>query len=125
MKKLWETWNLRGFIILSISLQAFLVLFATQRQRYKTKIWLSLIWAAYLLADWVVAIAIGFITERQREEGDYERLNAKGMLDQDIYAFWASFLLVHLGGPDTITSFALEDNEFWFRHIFFFSFYVW
>ena len=31
--------------------------------------------------------------------------------------FWASFLLLHLGGPDTITSFALEDSEFWLRHL--------
>lgn len=28
-----------------------------------------------------------------------------------------SFLLLHLGGPDSITSFALEDNEFWLRHL--------
>ncbi|PON74236.1 hypothetical protein PanWU01x14_050680, partial [Parasponia andersonii] len=28
------------------------------------------------------------------------------------------FLLVHLGGPDSITSFSLEDNELWIRHLF-------
>ncbi|KAG5530870.1 hypothetical protein RHGRI_025730 [Rhododendron griersonianum] len=32
-------------------------------------------------------------------------------------AFWAPFLLVHLGGPDTITACALEDNELWPRHL--------
>ncbi|XP_068339135.1 uncharacterized protein [Pyrus communis] len=32
-------------------------------------------------------------------------------------AFWAPFLLVHLGGPDTITAYALEDNELWLRHL--------
>ncbi|XP_058192034.1 uncharacterized protein LOC131309409 [Rhododendron vialii] len=32
-------------------------------------------------------------------------------------AFWAPFLLVHLGGPDTITAFALEDNELWLRYL--------
>ncbi|KAH7859016.1 hypothetical protein Vadar_030452 [Vaccinium darrowii] len=31
--------------------------------------------------------------------------------------FWAPFLLLHLGGPDTITAFALEDNELWPRHL--------
>ncbi|XP_030945730.1 uncharacterized protein LOC115970209 [Quercus lobata] len=40
----------------------------------------------------------------------------------DLIAFWAPFLLVHLGGPDTITAFALEDNELWLRH--FISFIV-
>ncbi|XP_078150732.1 uncharacterized protein LOC144546064 [Carex rostrata] len=31
-------------------------------------------------------------------------------------AFWAPFLLLHLGGPDTITSYSIEDNELWWRH---------
>lgn len=32
-------------------------------------------------------------------------------------AFWAPFLLVHLGGPDTITAYSLEGNELWLRHL--------
>jgi membrane protein required for beta-lactamase induction len=35
----------------------------------------------------------------------------------NIPAFWAPILLVHLGGPDTITAYALEDNELWLRHL--------
>ncbi|XP_062115579.1 uncharacterized protein LOC133829801 [Humulus lupulus] len=111
LKKLWDVWNLRGFITLSLSLQIFLVLFASSRQRSKNSFFISLIWAAYLLADWVAAFAIGLIT--QIEDND-----TKTVLNQEIYAFWAAFLLVHLGGPDSITSFALEDNEFWIRHLF-------
>ncbi|KAK1572436.1 hypothetical protein Q3G72_032615 [Acer saccharum] len=34
----------------------------------------------------------------------------------ELTAFWAPFLLLHLGGPDTITAYALEDNELWLRH---------
>ncbi|CBI36704.3 unnamed protein product, partial [Vitis vinifera] len=30
-----------------------------------------------------------------------------------ILAFWAPFLLLHLGGPDTITAYSMEDNELW------------
>ncbi|CAJ1976613.1 unnamed protein product [Sphenostylis stenocarpa] len=30
---------------------------------------------------------------------------------------WAPFLLLHLGGPDTITAYSLEDNELWLRHL--------
>uniref|UniRef100_A0ACD5XC41 Uncharacterized protein n=1 Tax=Avena sativa TaxID=4498 RepID=A0ACD5XC41_AVESA len=30
---------------------------------------------------------------------------------------WAPFLLIHLGGQDTVTAFALEDNELWLRHL--------
>ncbi|KAF8037646.1 hypothetical protein BT93_B0500 [Corymbia citriodora subsp. variegata] len=35
----------------------------------------------------------------------------------DLLAFWAPFLLLHLGGPDTVTAIALEDNELWGRHL--------
>lgn len=31
-------------------------------------------------------------------------------------SFWAPFLLVHLGGPDTIIAYSLEDKELWQRH---------
>ncbi|KAK3410682.1 hypothetical protein EUGRSUZ_J02618 [Eucalyptus grandis] len=34
-----------------------------------------------------------------------------------ITAFWAPFLLLHLGGPDAITAYALEDNELWLRQL--------
>ncbi|OAY64801.1 hypothetical protein ACMD2_17916 [Ananas comosus] len=34
-----------------------------------------------------------------------------------IFAFWAPFLLLHLGGPDTITAFSIEDNELWRCHL--------
>ncbi|KAJ6289366.1 hypothetical protein OIU76_025226 [Salix suchowensis] len=34
----------------------------------------------------------------------------------ELNAFWTPFLLLHLGGPDTITAYSLEDNELWSRH---------
>ena len=36
----------------------------------------------------------------------------------DLLAFWAPFLLLHLGGPDPISAFALEDTELWLRNLF-------
>ncbi|KAH7832970.1 hypothetical protein Vadar_001904 [Vaccinium darrowii] len=38
--------------------------------------------------------------------------------DYELKAFWAPFLLMHLGGMDTITAYSLEDNELWMRHFF-------
>ncbi|KAL4628885.1 hypothetical protein ACB092_05G270000 [Castanea dentata] len=32
-------------------------------------------------------------------------------------AFRAPFMLLHLGGPDTITAYAVQDNELWLRHL--------
>ncbi|PON91713.1 hypothetical protein TorRG33x02_125440 [Trema orientale] len=114
LKKLWDAWHLRGFIILSLFLQAFLVSFASRRRQSKSALLLLLIWSAYLLADWVAAVAIGSIIKSQ---GDLCE-PVGGENEDDLLSFWASFLLLHLGGPDSITSFALEDNEFWLRHIF-------
>lgn len=110
LKKIWDVWNLRGCILLSLYLQIFLILFASFRKKCRSKLLLVFIWSAYLLADWVAAVAIGIITKSQ-----VDRCDSKG--NKDLFALWASFLLLHLGGPDTITSFALEDNEFWLRHL--------
>ncbi|KAL0012623.1 hypothetical protein SO802_007731 [Lithocarpus litseifolius] len=108
--ELWNAWNLRSCILLSLLLQAILVLFAFLRKRTRSKLVHGLIWFAYLLADWIAPVAIGLISQ---SEG--VGCEAKG--NKDLMAFWASFFLLHLGGPDTITSFALEDNEFWLRHL--------
>ncbi|KAG0450482.1 hypothetical protein HPP92_026711 [Vanilla planifolia] len=34
-----------------------------------------------------------------------------------ILAFCVPFLLLHLGGLDTITAYSMEDNELWARHL--------
>lgn len=110
--KLWDAWHLRGCIILSLFLQAFLVSFSSTRQRSKSTLLRFLVWSAYLVADWIAAVAIGAILNSQ---GDLCESLAGNQ--DDLFAFWASFLLLHLGGPDSITSFALEDNELWIRHL--------
>jgi hypothetical protein len=110
VQRLWEAWNFRVFIILSLLLQALLVLASPFRKRTRSKLLLVFIWLAYLLGDWIAAFSIGLISQSQ---GD--ACKPKGR--EDVTAFWASFLLLHLGGPDTITSFSLEDNEFWLRHL--------
>ncbi|GLT43756.1 hypothetical protein SLA2020_176870 [Shorea laevis] len=106
-KKLWATWNIRGFIIVSLLVQVFLILFAPFRKRSGRwgKYWKYcvywLIWSAYLLVDWVAQFSVGLIVSKQFKSPTEI---------SDIYVFRAPFLRLHLGGPDTITSFALEDN---------------
>lgn len=110
-KHVWDTWDLRGFIILSLSLQTFLILFAPLRKRTKSNWIVMPLWSAYLLADWAANFAVGLISNSQGNP------NGGSQESEDLLAFWAPFLLVHLGGPDTITAFALEDNELWLRHL--------
>ena len=54
---------------------------------------------------------IGFVSNSLGDDCDNDSQKTKKI----IWAFWAPFLLLHLGGPDTITAYAMEDNELWLR----------
>lgn len=111
-KDVWDDWNIRGIILLSLSLQTFLILFAPSRKGSGNKLLVMLIWSAYLLADWAANYAVGLISDSQGDNpGPSDPKHNNQLL-----AFWPTFLLLHLGGPDTITALALEDNELWLRH---------
>ena len=114
IKKFYDKWNIQGFVLLSLTLQTILILFAPFRKRTANDFVIFLIWTAYLIADWAAIFAVGLISNRQ----DGTPGNNKGPDEHaDILAFWAPFLLLHLGGPDTISAFALEDNALWLRHL--------
>ncbi|GJY79618.1 hypothetical protein Tco_0485419 [Tanacetum coccineum] len=78
------------------------------------------LWFAYLLALAVASSALGVITRTALDVCS----NTSHFSSEDTYkqntsqlmSFWAPFLLLHLGGPDSITAFALEDNELSLRH---------
>ncbi|XP_027348510.1 uncharacterized protein LOC113860084 [Abrus precatorius] len=115
MQELWDKWELRGLILLSLVSQIILTLLGN-RTNYKPNICTrALVWSAYLLADWVAALAMGVISSNL---GDYYNVTCqKKKVNPQLIAFWAPFFLMHLGGPDTITAYALEDNELWLRHL--------
>ncbi|KAI8010995.1 hypothetical protein LOK49_LG06G00654 [Camellia lanceoleosa] len=110
VKMIWDKWNLRVAILVSLFFQILLVFIAPLRKRRGNKIIILLIWGAYLLADWVAVFTIGLVSHNQANNCDNYCVN------KDLLAFWAPFLLLHLGGPDTITAFSLEDNGLWIRH---------
>ncbi|CAF2076565.1 unnamed protein product [Brassica napus] len=68
VKNLWEEWNIRVLIIFSLSLQSILVVFSPSRKRTSGKLFVFLIWFAYLLADWSANYTIGQISDTQDEE---------------------------------------------------------
>ena len=140
LKGVWDEWNIRGIILVSLSLQTILILFAPFRKRIPKKPVMLLIWSSYLLADWAASFAIGHIANSQvpdsknpyTDDKGCHLVNKNSMIchgtngnkgdksheNADLLAFWAPFLLLHLGGPDPITAFSLEDNELWLRHLF-------
>ncbi|CAH8389063.1 unnamed protein product [Eruca vesicaria subsp. sativa] len=114
INNLWERWNIRGMLILSLSLQTTLIFFAPTRKRASSKSLTILLWSCYLLADWSANFAAGLISKNQWTE---PKPNQEPRQDQKLMALWSPFLLLHLGGPDTITAFSLEDNALWTRHL--------
>ncbi|XP_031264859.1 uncharacterized protein LOC116123192 [Pistacia vera] len=72
-----------------------------------------------MTADPVATFALGNIA---RSPGDSTGNNSSKSMELE--AFWAPFLLLHLGGPDTITSYSREDNELWSRRLLEFLFQV-
>ncbi|KAF7143224.1 hypothetical protein RHSIM_Rhsim05G0218800 [Rhododendron simsii] len=108
VRRLWDVWDVRLLVLLSLALQIILSLLGNRR-KYISSPWISiLVWSAYLMADWVATVALGKLSDAQV---DYDNGNA-------LRAVWAPLLLLHLGGPDTITAYALEDTHLWMRHFF-------
>lgn len=106
--KLWNSVELRILVIISLVLQIVLIAAGNRRKYIKNEILKFIIWLCYLSADSVATLALGALSQT---EGDATNPSYR------IMAFWAPFLLMHLGGPDTITAYALADNELWARHL--------
>ncbi|XP_028550184.1 uncharacterized protein LOC110106733 isoform X1 [Dendrobium catenatum] len=106
-KKLWSDWDIRVLILLSFSVQIDLI-FLGRLRKTSASMWIRmLVWSSYLLADWVADFVLGQLSNAM---DDSSSSNA-------IIAFWAPFLILHLGGPDTIPAYSIEDNELWARHL--------
>ncbi|CAH1435305.1 unnamed protein product [Lactuca virosa] len=113
VKNMWNEWALRGLILISLSSQIILSLLGNIRKyNPRTRIRITL-WCNYLLAYAVASAALGIITRTALDVcntshsiSQHHKANSS-----ELMSFWAPFLLHHLGGPDTITAFALEDNE--------------
>ena len=105
-----SNWEIRVGVLLSLLLQVLLIFLGPTRKRSSSPYLRFAVWSCYLLADWVADLTLGLI------------LNNMGFMSGGgsspiIFAFWTPFLLLHLGGPDTITAYSLEDNELWLRHL--------
>ncbi|RWR84770.1 hypothetical protein CKAN_01359600 [Cinnamomum micranthum f. kanehirae] len=131
-RDLWDQWDIRVTVLVSLLLQVLLIMFASMRKRKSSKSFALFIWSIYLLADWVAAFALGLLCNSQGKSHSDNKDQMPGtskigttpatrsnntQYDDKLLAFWAPFLLLHLGGPDTITAFAMEDNELWPRHL--------
>ncbi|KAK4836877.1 hypothetical protein QYF36_000955 [Acer negundo] len=125
--ELWNAWDIRLMVQLSLVLQTVLTIFGARR-KFTTKIWIRiLVWSAYLSADALATVVLSKLASSQEDSS--QKSNSapasapspassqdSSSIQNALRTFWAPFLLLHLGGPGTITAYSLEDNELWLRH---------
>uniref|UniRef100_A0A0D9XJ76 DUF4220 domain-containing protein n=1 Tax=Leersia perrieri TaxID=77586 RepID=A0A0D9XJ76_9ORYZ len=75
------------------------------RRRSSSWVLTIVLWLTYLSADYIAIYVLGHLAVRSSEPG------------HQLMSFWTPFLLVHLGGQDTITALSKQDNELWMRHL--------
>ncbi|XP_050248146.1 uncharacterized protein LOC126695432 [Quercus robur] len=119
-RKPWDLWELRILVLISLTLQISQIVLGSRRKYNPSTLLRLSLWSAYLTADWVATVALGVLSNNQRPSCtcDIDSIsNTTNPINDELSAFWAPFLLLHLGGPDTITAYALADNELWIRHL--------
>lgn len=102
----WNEWAPQILVVLSFTLQLLLLLLAGIRQHrgascLLTAVLKGVLWLAYQLADSTAIYAIGHLSLCDPPP------------EHQLVPFWAPFLLLHLGGPDNITAYSLEDTKLW------------
>ncbi|XP_037482570.1 uncharacterized protein LOC119361495 [Triticum dicoccoides] len=102
----WNEWAVQSLVLFSFTLQVFLLMFASIRRYSVSTGTRLLLWLAYLLADTTALFTLGHLS-----------ISTKLPERHRLLAFWAPFLLVHLGGQDNITAYSFEDNGLWLRHL--------
>lgn len=101
----WYGWGIHVTVGLSFLVQVMLLLLADIRRRKDWPVLNAIIWAGYTGADMVAVYALGHMSVLCRQP------------EHHLMALWAPLLLVHLGGQDSITAYAIEDNRLWLRHL--------
>ncbi|KAK3220387.1 hypothetical protein Dsin_014357 [Dipteronia sinensis] len=122
LRKLWKENDIQVMVILSLILQILLI-FLGNRRKYSNKVWIRIVvWSAYITADPIATFALGILSSNLigLYDKDHDVAGSSSSMDANtqLSAFWAPFMVLHLGGPDTITAYALEDNELWLRPLF-------
>ncbi|GKV28889.1 hypothetical protein SLEP1_g37877 [Rubroshorea leprosula] len=107
MRKTWNAWDVRVIVLLSLLLQTALIVLGKSRKHSVSLINRMILWFAYQSKDWVALAALGKLSNSHAESPTSNVLKA----------LWAPLLILHLGGPDTITAYSFQDTKLWSRHL--------
>jgi hypothetical protein len=105
----WIDWASQISVLSSLFFQIILHLLANVRRHSNSNIVRVPLWLAYKMSDMTVIYAASQLLHSSST-------NSRNQ-DHQLAAFWAPFLLLHLGGPDNITAYDLEDNKRWQNHL--------
>ncbi|KAF2910378.1 hypothetical protein DAI22_11g096100 [Oryza sativa Japonica Group] len=113
--QLWNEWEIQLVVLLSFILQIFLFFTGRIRRCNINMLLRLIIWLAYVGADMVAVYALGLISQNVQSVN----ISSVGFSrsSNQLAFFWVPFLLIHLGGQDTMTAFSIKDNNLWLRHL--------
>ncbi|KAM3309651.1 hypothetical protein ACQJBY_030746 [Aegilops geniculata] len=103
----WKEWGIQALVLLSFALQVILLITAEIRPLVDSGVLRAIVWLAYQLADTTAIYVLGHMSV----------IGSRSSPEHQLMAFWAPFLLLHLGGQDNITAYSIEDNRLWMRHL--------
>ncbi|KAF7843594.1 uncharacterized protein G2W53_000499 [Senna tora] len=106
-KDIWDLWEIRAAVICSLVLQGVLIVFGNRRKFSTSDKQRIILWLAYNSMDTIAIFSLGIISKSLRCTDS----------TSTIIPFWSPFLLLHLGGPNTISAYSLKDNDLWLRRM--------
>ncbi|GJN13903.1 hypothetical protein PR202_gb00659 [Eleusine coracana subsp. coracana] len=110
LSQFWSKWGFQIYVIFSLGANVVLGLLSRTRCRLASsrcarrwqKVLVFIVWVLYQLGEAATTSAISGLTLCGSDVSEDEK---------QVVALWAPFLLLHLGGPDNLTAYALEDNK--------------
>ena len=109
--KHWDEWNIQVLVFASFVLQIILTFIGNLR-RYTPGICVRFItWCSYLLSGFVANIALGKLTEIEFMNQTNVQKQPDDNQDKQLMALLAPLLFLHIGNPDCLTAYSMEDNQ--------------
>ncbi|KAJ6991947.1 F-box protein CPR30-like isoform X1 [Populus alba x Populus x berolinensis] len=99
IEELWNEWQIRSLMLIGVLLQIILTILG-ERRKYTVGLG-DFLWLAYLSADSVAIFSLGILA----------RSVANSTNPNLIPVFWAPILLVHIGGPGTISAYSMHELD--------------
>ena len=109
--KHWDEWNIQVLVFASFVLQIILTFIGNLR-RYTPGICVRFItWCSYLLSGFVATVALGKLTEIEFMNKTNVQKQPDDNQDKQLMALLAPLLFLHIGNPDCLTAYSMEDNQ--------------